>query len=263
MDIYLKETGSKNAETIIFLHGGAMAGWMWDEQVKAFNDYHCIVSDLPEHGQSSDVKPFTIRDSAEMIVDIIQNHTINGKAHLVGISLGAQIIVKILSTDPELVDHALISGTLVRTIPHTETLLKLVDYAIKVYGPVKDTEFFIKANMRTYNVPKNLFDKFKESTLLVKPDSLERILTENMFFKLPTGLEKVEVPVLVMIGEKDYKIIKESANDLIKALPISQGYMAPKVGHAWNLEDPKLFNWVLRRWITNKAVTDALLPLMY
>ena len=261
MDLYFKETGSEKDETIIFLHGGTMAGWMWDGQVRTFKEYHCIIPDLPEHGKSIDLKPFTISDSAEMIIKIIRDHTVNGKAHLVGISLGGQIIVKILSRNPELVDHVLISGAIVRTIPHTESLLKLLNYAIKEYGPVKDTEFFIKANMRTYNLPKNLFDKFKESTLLINPDSLERILTENLVFKLPNNLEKVDVPVLVMTGEKDYRIIKESTKDLLNALGISQGYMVPKVGHAWNLENPKLFNRVLRRWINNKALKNDLIPL--
>ena len=90
-------------------------------------------------------------------------------------------------------------------------MLELLDYTIKVYEPVKNTDFFMKANMRTYNMPKTLFDKFKESSLLIKNDSLNRILKENMFFKLPDGLDKIEVPVLVMVGEKDYTIIKESA----------------------------------------------------
>ncbi len=64
-----------------------------------------------------------------------------------------------------------------------------------------------------------------------------------------------------MTGEKDYKIIKKSANNLLISLPGSVGYMAPNVGHLWNLEDPKLFNLVLRRWITNGALKDALLPM--
>ena len=46
MKLYIKETGQDNQETIIFLHGGGLAGWMWEEQVKAFNDYHCLVPDL-------------------------------------------------------------------------------------------------------------------------------------------------------------------------------------------------------------------------
>ena len=108
---------------------------MWDEQLKAFKDYHCIVPDLPEHGLSSELKPFTINGAAELIIDIIKDHGHNRQAHLVGISLGGQIILQILSMDPEVVDHAIISGTLIRRIPYTEELLKLIDYAIKVYEP--------------------------------------------------------------------------------------------------------------------------------
>ena len=261
--LYLKEKGTENTETIIFLHSGAMSSWMYDEQIKAFNDYHCIIPDLPEHGQSIDVKPFSIIDSAERITNIIQDRAHNGRAHLVGISLGAQIILQILSTTPNVVDHAVVSGTLMRTIPQTETILKLLDYAIKIYTPVKDTDFFIKANMHTYNIPKHLFENFKQSTQLVNHDALERILIENMLFKLPDGLEKVKTPVLVMAGEKDYKIIKESAYNLIKTFQISKGYMAPKLGHLWNLESPDLFNKILRSWINNIDLPGILLPLKY
>lgn len=258
MDLYIKETGQENNETIIFLHGGGISGWMWDKQIEAFSDYHCIVPDLPEHGKSVEVKPFTMGCAADMIIDIIKNKAHNGKSHLVGISLGGQIIVQILSKAPEVVDHALISGTLIHTLPHTETFLKLLNYLIKAYEPVKDTNFFIKANMRTYNMPKSLFSEFKESTRLIKPDSLNRILNENMLFKMPNGLEKANAPVLVMAGEKDYKIIKESARDLLNILPNSRGAMPLKVGHMWNIENPELFNNVLRCWITGDDLPEGL-----
>lgn len=249
VDIYFKETGKKNPETIVFIHGGGMSGWMWDEQVEAFNDYHCIVPDLPEHGKSRDVKPFTMIGAAEILIKIIKDHAKNRRAHLVGISLGAQLIVQIMSMAPELVDHAFVSGTLVHRIPHTRSLLKLLDYAIKVYEPVKDTDFFIKANMRTYNMPKKYFEKFKENTYQIENESLDRILKENMFFKLPDGLEKVQSPVLVTAGEKDYKIIKESAMDLLNIIPNSKGAVALGVGHLWNLESPVLFNNTLKAWL--------------
>jgi pimeloyl-ACP methyl ester carboxylesterase len=254
MGLFIQETGHQNSETIIFLHGGGMAGWIWDEQVKAFPDYHCLVLDLPEHGQSAEVKPFSIEGAAEMVVDLIRTRAHDGKAHLLGLSLGAQIIVQILATHPEVVDHALISGTLIRGIPHEDVLLKLLNYTFKVYEPVKDTDFFIKANMRTYNISKSYFHKFKESTLQIKADSLNRILHENLFFKVPSGLEKVNVPVLVMMGEKDYKVIKESARDLVKVIPNSSAYIVPKVGHVWNMESPELFNQVLRSWMTENSL---------
>jgi pimeloyl-ACP methyl ester carboxylesterase len=255
MNLYFKETGKTNSKTIIFLHAEGLSGWMWNEQLKSFKDYHCIVPDLPEHGKSKELKPFAIKGTAKFIVDIIYEYAHNQKAHIVGISLGAQIVLQILNIASEVVDHAFISGTLIRSIPNDEKLLKVLDHAIKVYKPVKNTNFFIKANMRTYNIPKNLFNDFKESTKQIEDESLKRILSENMIFKLPNGLEKVKVPVIIVIGEKDYKIIKESAKDLIEILPNSKGAIACKVGHLWNLESPKLFNQLLRAWINNKNLT--------
>jgi pimeloyl-ACP methyl ester carboxylesterase len=257
MNLHVKETGQENQETIIFLHGCGLAGWMWDKQVESFKDYHCIVPDLPEHGQSAEMGPFTMKGTADTIIDIIRNKAHGGKAHLVGFSLGAQIIVQILITNPGVVDHALVSGTLVRSILHTETFLKLLDYLINAYEPMKNTDFFIKANMRTYNMPKSFFNEFKESSRIIKSGSLKRILKENMLFKMPYGLRNTDLPVLVMVGEKDYKILKEFAKDLMNVLPNSEGAVALKVGHLWNLESPKLFNNVLRNWINNMVLPEG------
>jgi pimeloyl-ACP methyl ester carboxylesterase len=79
-----------------------------------------------------------------------------------------------------------------------------------------------------------------------------------MLFKMPNGLKNAEAPVLVMTGEKDYKIIKESAKDLINVLPNSKGAMALKVGHMWNIENPELFNKTLRAWITDESLPEDL-----
>ncbi|MGZ7068913.1 MAG: alpha/beta fold hydrolase [Methanobacterium sp.] len=256
MELYIKETGKNNDETIIFLHSEGMAGWMWDQQIESFSDYHCIVPDLPGHGKSAEVKSLTIQCAADMIIDIIKNKAKNGKAHLVGISLGAQIIVQILSTAPEVLDHVLISGALVRNSQPTETFLKLLNHLIKVYLPDKNKTIRIMSYVRSYNIPKNLHDKFKESTYIIEPDSLDGIIRENMLFRMPSNLKNVNLPVLVMTGQKDFIIIKESAVDLINAIPNSKGAMALRVGHLWNIENPKLFNRTLRAWITDEMLTE-------
>jgi pimeloyl-ACP methyl ester carboxylesterase len=108
--------------------------------------------------------------------------------------------------------------------------------------------------MRSYNIPKNLYNKFKESTCIIKQDSLDRIIRENMLFKMPEGLGNVYTPVLVMTGEKDYRIINESAKNLINVLPNSKRAYALKVGHIWNMENPELFNNVLRAWINDEPL---------
>lgn len=257
MNLYIKETGKNNLETIVFIHGDGMAGWMWDEQLKAFNDYHCLVPDLPEHGRSTDVKPFTIEGAANIIIDIIRYQTPDSKVHLVGLSLGAQIIVQILSTAPDVVDHAFISGALVRSAAPTENFIKLLNHLIKIYVPVKNNPLYIGSYLRSYNIPKNLRGKFRESTRIIKPDSSARIIKEGTLFKMPTGLENINTPVLVMIGEKDYTIIRESAKNLHNSIPNSEGASALKVGHMWNMENPELFNQVLRCFLNNENLPDG------
>lgn len=258
MDLYFKETGEENSQTILFLHGGALSGWMWEKQLDAFKDYHCLVPDLPEHGKSVNVKPFTIENASNQILNLIKNKAHNGRAHVVGVSLGAQIIVKMLSIAPELIDHAFISGTLVRRLPATPEILKLIDYVLKVYMPLKDSNFFIKANIRSYNLPKDQFQHLKEATNVLNSESLMRILNENMLFKIPDGLEKTENPVLVVAGGKEYDIMKKSVQDLSNVLPNSKGYIVSNMVHVWNMASPELFNEVLRAWITDQRLPEGL-----
>ena len=256
MSLYIKETGENNDETIVFLHGDGIAGWMWDEQLKAFSDYHCIIPDLPGHGKSAEVKPVTVQDTADKIIDIIKNKAKNGKAHIVGLSMGAQITVQILSTAPEVVNHVLISGALVRSSQPTESFLELLDNLIALYLPDKNKTIRIMSYVRSYNIPKNLRSKFKESTYVIEPYSLDKILRETILFKMPDNLEHADVPVLVMAGEKDYRIINESALNLLNALPNSKGAVALKVGHLWNIENPEMFNNVLRAWISDEDLSN-------
>lgn len=252
MNLYVKESGQNNPETIIFLHGDRLAGWMWDEQLKAFADYHLMVPDLPEHGRSQKTGSFTIKRAAEMMVALIKTRAHGGKAHLVGISLGAQIIIQILSIAPEVVNSAFISGTLVRSTPPTETFLKLLNQLTEFYVPIKSNHLFIKSYMRSYNMPKNLFSTFKESTCMIDSDSATRIIKESALFTMPDGLKNADASVVVMIGEKDYGAVKKSAKDLVNVLPNSKGASALGVGHMWNMENPELFNRVLRGFlITN------------
>jgi pimeloyl-ACP methyl ester carboxylesterase len=91
---------------------------MWQPQVEALQaDYHLLVPDLPEHGRSAAVKPFTITGSVELVAELIRTQAHGGKAHIVGLSEGAQIGVALLAAAPELVDHAMLSSALVREMP--------------------------------------------------------------------------------------------------------------------------------------------------
>ena len=153
MGLYVKEVGKNNRETIVFLHAGMSSGWMWNKHLEALNDYHCLVPDLPEHGRSTEVKPFRMEGAAEDVIDLIKEKAHGGRAHVVGLSLGAQTAVQILSMAPEVVDHAVITGTLTREVG--SNLSVLMNIFFKVYMRLKNIDFFIKLGMKAQAMQKN------------------------------------------------------------------------------------------------------------
>ncbi len=255
MKLVFDEIGNGNKESIVFLHPGGMSGWMWEKQIKHFKNFHCIIPDLPEHGRSASVKPFTINSTSELLLDLIQDCA-DGRVNMVGIGLGGQIILQIMSKYPEIVDHAMISGTLVRDNQY-KSLIARLNELVMIYKPVKNNDFYIKAYMRTYNMPKVYFDKFKRSTCQIETSSIERILTENHRFKIPPILETSETKLLVMAGEKDYSIIKDSSKEIIKHCH-AKGALALGGGHLWNMETPDNFNEVLNTWLQDQPLPEAI-----
>jgi pimeloyl-ACP methyl ester carboxylesterase len=153
MGLYFREIGRNNNETIVFLHAGMSSGWMWDKLVESLKNYHCLIPDLPEHGKSISIKPFTMKKAANEVIDIIRERAHGKKAHIVGLSLGAQVTVQILGTAPEVVDHAVITGTLAREVGSGLSMFMNIFY--KIYMRLKDVDFFIKMGMKAQNTQKN------------------------------------------------------------------------------------------------------------
>jgi pimeloyl-ACP methyl ester carboxylesterase len=238
-----------------------MAGWMWCRQTESLTDYHCIVPDLPGHGESHNITNFTVDDAAKQVIELVGQRSVNGKAHLVGMALGAQVILQILSKAPELADKVLISGAMINSAPPSESFYELLNYLLDVYIPVKDEHLSIGSYIRCYGIPKNQREKYRNSTQVVKPETALNILKENILFEMPDNLDKLPNYALVMAGEKDYSVINRCTREIADILPCSNAYLAPGVGHVWNLEAPELFNQVLRSFLSGKPLPDVLIKL--
>ncbi|CAL5869823.1 uncharacterized protein PFLUO_LOCUS4053 [Penicillium psychrofluorescens] len=80
-------------ETILLIHGGFSSRKDWDLVVPLLTakDYHLLVPDLPSHGESVAIQPFNVELAAELLLPLIKTHAYNGKAHIVGMSLGAHV----------------------------------------------------------------------------------------------------------------------------------------------------------------------------
>ena len=268
MSLFVQESGPLTAPTIVFLHGGGGAGWMWQPQVDGLGDYHCLVPDLPEQGQSVMEKPFTISGSAERIAELIRTRAHDGRAHVVGLSEGAQITVALLALAPERVDHAVVSSALVRPIPGARLMTpKLIALSYRwSVPPFKNTAWWIRLNMKyAAGVPEKYYPQFSRNFRELTEAGFVNVMVENQRFRVPPGLERVTAPTLIVVGQREYSAMRQSARDLAAAIP---GACACEVAHArklslaeehnWNLTAPELFTHMVRAWISGGPLPSAL-----
>jgi pimeloyl-ACP methyl ester carboxylesterase len=234
MDIYYEERGNLNGTSIVFIHGGAMNGEMWRSHLEYFKDYHCIIVDLPEHGKSVNLKPFTVNDSANYIANIIKKRAKGGKAHVIGHSLGAIVLVELLSNEPNLIDHAVVaSGNLRPSFIYNILALSIV------------------CRIQSYIIKRNGKNDY------VTPEMLKRLyvnVIENL--RIPNGLDIVKVPTLLIAGEKENKFLKESNIDLSRILTKSSNILIKGVGHSYPWLDSSTFIRVVMAWIDDKEIID-------
>jgi pimeloyl-ACP methyl ester carboxylesterase len=268
--LYSIDAGNPAKPTIVFLHGGGGAGWMWQPQIQALEaDYHLLVPDLPEQGRSADIQPFNINGSALLVAELIRTRVQSHKAHVVGLSEGAQVTLALLAAAPELVDHAVISSALVRNM-----------FGMSWFGagfwaatyrsiePLNKYEWWMRLNMRSNGIPERYLPEMRETYHSLTASAFGNILAENQSFRLPAGLERVSNPTLVVGGLKEYKIMHQSIRDVAAAIPAAQGYlvhhspgMSLSEQHNWNLTAPELFTRMVRAWIEDQPLPDELRPL--
>ena len=92
-----KEFGKENRQTIMLLHGGGLNWWNYRNQARLLeNDFHVILPILDGHAGSD--RPFTsIEANASEIIEFVDKN-LGGSVLLIGgLSLGAQILLEMLS----------------------------------------------------------------------------------------------------------------------------------------------------------------------
>lgn len=230
---------------------------MWQPVVKRLEGrFRCIVPDLPGYGRSRD-RRFSFSEAVSALTARIRAETGGQPVHAVGLSLGGQTLLHLMARAPHLIDRAILSGTLARPLPG----LPLYRWLVRFTFPLARHEWMIRANARQLGIPPAYYPHFREDALRATPDGLLAILSENMTFCLPAGLEQRVLPTLVLVGDREIRALRRSAEDLARRIPAASAYLVPGAGHTWCLDQPDLFAEVVAAFVTGKALPEALVPL--
>jgi pimeloyl-ACP methyl ester carboxylesterase len=104
------EHNTQARETILLVHGAFGDRHEWDLVIPYLSNYHLLVADLPGHGEVFADGHFSVPVAARMLHDLIVQHAHDQVAHIVGLSLGANVGIQLVANFPECIRDVLVSG---------------------------------------------------------------------------------------------------------------------------------------------------------
>jgi pimeloyl-ACP methyl ester carboxylesterase len=254
MSLYVEENGTSGAPSIVFLHGIGASGWMWEKQITALADFHCLNIDLPGHGKSNQVPWVSLAETADQVAAIIRTRATNGRAHIVGLSLGGYIALVLLERHASVVDHAVISGVTDAPMPNRQWLkpqLFVMSFLLK-------RRWLAERQAKALGLSPKMQAAFTENLLAMSMQAYRRIWEEGVDFRVPAALNQVNNPTLITAGGSETKIITRTVATIPNLMPHAEGRLAPGLGHGWNVQAPDLFSAMVRAWITDMPLPARL-----
>lgn len=254
MPLYVDESGTAGAPSIVFLHGVGTSGWMWWRQIAALADFRCLNIDLPGHGKSNHVPWVSLADTADQIAALIQSLAANGQAHIVGLSLGGYVALALLERSAAVVDRVVISGITAAPMPNRAWL----NPQLWLMSALMRRRWVMNMQARALHLPPDQQAAFVENWLAMSMQTYRRIFEEAVDYQVSPALRHIHNPTLVTAGGRESKIILEAVSVISAMMPNAEGRLAPGLGHDWNVEAPDWFNATVRAWITGAPLPDRL-----
>lgn len=221
----VKEYGKSNKDIIILLHGGGLSWWNYEEVSEILkSNYHVILPILDGHSGSD--RDFTsIENNANEIIEYIDNNY-NGNVKLIGgLSLGAQILLDILSKRDNICEYAIIESALVFPMKMTN---RLIESSINMSYGLINKKWFSKLQFKSLKIKKELFDKYYIDSSNITKNNMILFLKANSNYHLK-NIKTNKSKSIVIVGSKERPIMIKSAkrihDELINSeLEILSGY---------------------------------------
>lgn len=245
---------------LIFVHGGAEDGRVWQPQLAALADEFTVVAwDEPGAGRSSDVPAgFGLAEYAHSLATLIEAIAL-GPAHVVGLSWGGTVVQELYRHHRELVATLILVDTYAGwkgSLPEEEVRARVEGVRQMLAAPAEDFDPTYPG-LFAGDPPAEFVPLLEQMAAKVRRESLRTEVLVMAEADQRDLLPRIAVPTLLIWGEQDVRSPLSVARKFEQAIPDTRLVVIPDCGHVSNLEQPERFNEAVREFCRAHSPPEA------
>jgi len=222
------EYGHENKEVIIFLHGGGLSWWNYKEVAEQLQKKYRVILPILNGHAGSDKDFFSIEDNAKDVVTFIEECFEGHVMAIGGLSLGAQVLVDILSQRNDICRYAIIESALVIPMKLTG---KLIRPALGIsYGLIKQ-KWFSKWQFKSLRIKSELYNNYYEDTCKIKRENMISFLQANSDYEMKDTLKDTLANTCILVGGREQRKMILSARKLYQEIKNSEMHILKGLYH--------------------------------
>jgi len=243
---YYELQNADKPETVLLVHGHPFDHTMWKYQIEDLKDFRLILPDLKGYGKTDfQFDKIFIEEQALDLALLLDELQIE-KVHLIGLSMGGQIIIEFARLFP----HRSKSLIICDSNPAAETeasykvrqdliqrmlLIGMNEYTNQDIYKYLHPETNEKQNEAYKHLYQMMTDTKLAGAIAAHKGRAER--RDNLI-----NLGKIDLPALILVGDKDFFTPVSEMEVVASKLKNSKLAVIENAGHMPNMEQPEAFN---------------------
>lgn len=230
---FTSRQNNKNSPVVILIHGAGGTHMHWPYNLRRINQHRVLAPDLPGHGKSAGLGKQSICKYAEAVVAWMGSIGVR-KALIGGHSMGGAIAQTIALKYPDKVQGLILVATGPR-LTVNQDLLMLLSMPSTTPAAIDKV---IKWSWSPNTDPK-LLKKVREQMLETRSAVIYGDYLACNNFDLTARLQEIEVPALVIAGDRDKMTPLYLNEQLQRGMKQAELAVIPDSGHMVMLEEPE------------------------
>jgi len=247
-----------DGEAIVFLHGMGGDRSNWRTQLEFFGKSHLAISiDCRGYGDSGDYPgPFRYLDAARDVVAVVNAFQISS-AHVVGLSMGGRIALKLYDLCPDRVRSLVLCSATGRFAP-TLSMKRRAEMILEAQRPWRQVRSRrvlaegIVSRLCSPHAVVNARKAIAASLINLRVKNYLKAVASLLRYDQTATLANISVPTMIMAGEDDLTVTPEIATALARQISTARLAFVSNAGHVTNIDQPDAFNRLLAEFLIER-----------